>query len=545
MKTFSIYTLGCKVNQYESQQVRELLENHNLRKAEHAEKPDLVVVNTCCVTHTASAKSRQQIHKIQKHHPEAILVVCGCLPVITNNLSASTSEPVESLASPELTGVKVERLEGQPAGQAENTLFVTKRDELAAILIQLTNRENSLLNFQADLSNDRHTTADFSPQSINLIKTENDSEIKSKNGFSENQDNICSSWLVAHDSNIRAISPESQVPSQLPLLTRFKYQTRAFLKVQDGCDGFCTYCIIPKTRPQISSKPINQAVDEAKMLVHAGHKEIVITGICLGAYGRETTRTSMVREASHEPRATILPDLVEKIAQIPHLDRIRLSSIEPSDITERLLDIFCTYPNIMPHIHLSLQSGSDAVLKKMCRKYKIDEVRKKIERINSLLDKPAITTDIIVGFPGETDENFEETVKFVKEAGFAKIHVFRFSPRKGTPAARMKNPVDNKIINLRSKILRELDEQSGLNFRSQFIGKYEAILIENNPRLEESSDKSRVTSHVISGRSERYFMVHLRRPESSDLKYKFKKNDIVKVKLLQNTKDAMIGDPCY
>ncbi len=492
MKTFSIYTLGCKVNQYESQQIRELLESRDIRPCVSAdpsrasgsnEKPDLVVINTCCVTHTASAKSRQQIQRIQKHHPEAILVVCGCLPALNH-----------SGTGPAITNNIIKAHPDASGSLPENILFVTKRDELAAILIHL----------------------------INSIKPENDLKIKSKNEFLENR--------LYRDAIPTEIRVETHPPGgqmmdvSLSALSCFKGQTRAFLKVQDGCDGFCTYCIIPKTRPKISSKPINEALNEAKSLVQAGHKEIVITGICLGAYGRNSARR---RVETHSDAS--LPDLIEKIARIPHLERIRLSSIEPSDITERLLDIFRTYPNVLPHIHLSLQSGSNAILKKMCRKYKVDDVRKKIEQIKTLLDRPAITTDIIAGFPGETDENFDETVKFVREAGFAKIHVFRFSSRKGTPAARMKDTIDNKIINLRSEILRELDKQSGFNFRNQFIGKNETILIE-------SSHETR-----ISGRSERYFMVHLKPDKNRE--YHFQKNDIVKVILLQNNKDGMTGEP--
>ncbi len=475
MKTFSIHTLGCKVNQYESQQIREFLENFGLRRAEPSENPDLVVINTCCVTHTASTKSKQQIRKFQKHHPKAIFIICGCLPVINNSLilPASVSK-------------------NQSARQVENILFVTKRDELAAILIQLMNRDRSLHHFQAD----QHTKAGFYPQSINSIKTEYDPKIKLKKGFGENL--------------------------KLPALTCFKDQTRAFLKVQDGCDGFCTYCIIPKTRPDVRSKSIEEALNEAKKLVQAGHKEIVITGICLGAYGRESAR----KRHSFSEKTGYLADLVEEIAKIPHLERIRLSSIEPSDITQRLIETFFKYGNIMPHLHLSLQSGSDAVLKRMCRRYNTDDVRKKVEQIKNILDKPAITTDIIVGFPGETDEDFEQTVKLSKEIGFSKIHVFKFSARKGTAAARMKDFIDNKIINVRSGILIELEKQLGFNFRNQFIGKNETVLIEQE-------------SKQLSGRSERYFIVNINQPKDSQ----FKKNDLIKVRLTKNTKAGMTGEP--
>lgn len=499
MKIFSIYTLGCKINQYESQQVRELLESFGLRKAKPSEKPDLAVINTCCVTHTASVKSRQQIRKIQKLSPEFI-IVCGCLPVVENNSF------LQGLNSAE-----------QPTVQTENIIFVTNRNEFASILIQLVNRACS-----KHLS---QTGAGYNPglatQSITPIKPENRAEIKLKKGFSENPG--------------------------MPAITRFTGQTRAFLKVQDGCDGFCTYCIVPKTRPEIKSKPINEVLSEASALVQAGHKEIVITGVCLGAYGKTTARRK-----KNIPENDSLADLIEKIAQIPNLERIRLSSIEPLDISERLLDVLGSHKNIMPHLHLSLQSGSDAVLKKMCRRYKINDVRKKIERIRTVFDNPAITTDIIVGFPGETDENFDETVQMVKETGFAKIHVFRFSARKDTPASRMKDFIDSKIINRRSEIMLELDRQSGYEFRNKFVGKTETILIENTKPL--------------SGRSERYFMVHLNTKEDSKPRLSscrvglappiqkksdvpsssdsiFKKNDIVQVILTKNTEDGMTGEP--
>ncbi|MBN2590677.1 MAG: tRNA (N(6)-L-threonylcarbamoyladenosine(37)-C(2))-methylthiotransferase MtaB [Sedimentisphaerales bacterium] len=496
MKYFSIYTLGCKANQYESQQIRELLENFGLKKAESSEKTDLVVINTCCVTHTASAKSRQQIRKFQKHHPDAAIVICGCLPVIENSTIQPDTAPSDQ----------------KPAQQAENTLFVTNRDELAAILTDLVSKACNLNRDKTECS----YTPDSNLQPINMIKTEFDAKIKLKKGFSEN--------------------------TELPLLTSFKDQTRAFLKVQDGCDGYCAYCIIPKTRPEVRSKPVNEAINEAKSLVLAGHKEIVITGICVGAYGRDSARR---RDISSD-NTDHLANLVEKIAQIPNLKRIRLSSIEPSDITDQLLDTFSKYENIMPHIHLSLQSGSDAVLKKMCRRYKSDDVRKKVDQIKNILDTPAITTDIIVGFPGETDEDFEQTVKLSKEIGFSKIHVFKFSAREGTAAARMKDFVDSKIINERSKILLDLEKQLGFNFRNQFIDKNETVLIENIKPIEShssshknTSHESQVTSHVYSGRSERYFIVNIN--QSKDIK--LQKNDVVKVLLQKNTKDDMTAKP--
>jgi len=436
MKTFSINTLGCKVNQYESQQIRQFLERLGLDQVETSQKPDLVVINTCCVTRTASAKSRQYIRKAQKLSPTATIVACGCLP-----------------------SVQI----GELNGLGENVCLISRRNELARRLSQIA---------------------------TGIIKTENDAKIKCKNNL------------------------------ELPYLTSFKGHTRAFLKIQDGCDGYCSYCIVPKTRPFVHSKPPEIVLQEAQALVEAGHKEIVVTGVFLGAYGQDT----VIRKKWPSQQNDKLADLLDKMAQIPGLARIRLSSLEPADVTPRLLDNFCNNHNIMPHLHLSLQSGSNTILKEMCRQYSADDFRKKVELIKSRLDRPAITTDIIVGFPTESDDDFEQTVSLAKEVNFAKMHIFVFSPRKGTAAANMKDTVDNKIIKERSKILRELDSQLQSNFRQQFIGETAEVL------LEDSSGR-------FQGRAERYFYVYLDKST-----YGLKANDLLRVKLLKNSKDGVLGE---
>ena len=427
MKTFSIDTLGCKVNQYESQQIRELLEQLGLTQLETSEsKSDLVVVNTCCVTHTASARSRQSIHKAQKLNPKAVIIVAGCLP----------SVQIDELNCP-----------------GENVHLIRHRQQLAATLGQIVNGK-------AD-------------QSV------------------------------------------------LGQLTSFNGRTRAFLKIQDGCDGCCSYCIIPKTRPVVHSKPVETVLAEAQKLVEAGHKEIVVTGINLGAYGQKTVRRKRWDSQENDK----LADLLDKMAEIVNLARIRLSSLEPADVTQGLLDIFCKHRNIMPHLHLSLQSGSDAILKKMCRQYGAEEFKEKVELIKRKLDRPAITADIIVGFPGETDEDFQQTVETAKEIGFAKMHVFSFSPRKGTAAASMQDTVDNRVIKQRSKILRKLGVELGCKFRQQFIGETAIILMENPPQADQPG-----------GRSERYFKVYLKNGTPA-----CKKNELVKVRLLENSEDGLNG----
>jgi threonylcarbamoyladenosine tRNA methylthiotransferase MtaB len=468
MRTFSINTLGCKVNQYESQQIRELLEQLGLHKVESPEKPDLLVINTCCVTHTASAKSRRHIRRAQRQSPDGIVIVSGCLPTVQ----------VGELSAP-----------------AKNVHLVRNRCDLGATLSHIADSKAACPVSQC---------AQSCPDSI--IRAKNDSKIKYKN-------ELC--------NHSKPFGPEFTA-EVLPTLTSFEGQTRAFLKIQDGCDASCSYCIVPKTRPFVRSKPADAAVREAQTLVESGHREIVVTGVFLGAYGRDSVR----RKSWPNQRNDYLADLLDRMAEIPDLARIRLSSLEPADVTPRLLDTFCKHRNIMPHLHLSLQSGSDTILKKMCRQYSVHECRERIESVKSRLDRPAITTDIIVGFPGETDADFQQTVDLAENAGFAKMHVFSFSPRKGTAAANMQSAVDNRVIKKRSEILRDLDVESGLKYRRQFIGETAEILLEND-------------NGQLCGRSERYFMVYLKKAEK-----KLKKNDLVKVKLVENHKNGIIGGEC-
>jgi threonylcarbamoyladenosine tRNA methylthiotransferase MtaB len=211
------------------------------------------------------------------------------------------------------------------------------------------------------------------------------------------------------------------------------------------------------------------------------------------------------------------------MAKIPNLARIRLSSLEPTDVTPQLLDILSKNRNIMPHLHLSLQSGSNAILKRMGRQYGADEFRDKVKSIKSRLDRPAITTDIIVGFPGETDDDFERTVNLARDVGFAKMHIFSFSPRKGTPAVNMQDTVDNRVIKKRVQILCDLNNQLESKFREQFLGETATILTENS-------------NQQICGRSERYFMVYLEKEAG-----KPEINQLVRVKLIRNAENGLIG----
>ncbi len=451
MKTFAINTLGCKVNQYESQQVRQLLEQLGLKQVHPEQKPDLSLINTCCVTHTASAKSRQCIRKARKINKTAVVVAYGCLP-------AFNSSELADLGS--------------------DLVLIRHRSSLAWELSQIVAA-------QTNTTTPKNT--DITP--IRPIKP---SQINPKN--------------------------LADLP-KLPELTLFQGQTRAFLKVQDGCDSNCSYCIIPTCRSDVQSKSIPAVLHEAQMLVKNGHKEIVVTGIFLGAFGQKTTRRR------HWP-STENPELIkllEKLAKIPGLARIRLSSLEPSDVTESLLDTLCVNPNILPHLHLSLQSGSDTILRRMCRQYSAEQFRQKVELIKARLNRPAITTDIIVGFPGETDEDFEQTLGFAKEVGFARIHVFSFSPRQGTAAAKMQPKVKSEIVKRRAIELQKFANELAYQYREQFLGQTAEVLIEN-------IDKDR----LAIGRAERYFEVQI-----PNVPCEIHRKDIVNVTLTANTPAAM------
>jgi threonylcarbamoyladenosine tRNA methylthiotransferase MtaB len=464
MHSFSILTFGCKVNQYESQQIRQLLMQSGLIHVELADRPDLIIVNTCCVTHTASAKSRRSVHQAQRHRPQAV-VVCGCLP------AAGTDEL---------------------AMDADNLHVVRNRNRLASILSRLVATNPTTPDQARTDSRSPQTSGHFEDA---FIRPKTSQKIKRKHD------------LETEDS--------------LPAPAFFQGQTRAFLKVQDGCDAFCTYCVIPLARPKVQSRPLAEIVAEARTLVAAGHKEIVITGVHVGSYGLPTIRNRS--DPSRVCTAQLLPDLLAEVAKVEGLARIRLSSLDPADVTERLLDVFAANPNLMPHLHLSLQSGSNDILRRMARPYNADEFRRKIDMVRSRLDRPAITTDIIVGFPGETDADFAQTLALAKEVAFSKMHVFAFSARQGTAAARMQDKVPSEVKKERSRILRDLDAELQAQFRRQFLGETAQVLIET-------------TTPTPTGRSERYFPVGL-----EDDPDRTCRNTILTVKLTQDTPEGVIG----
>lgn len=371
-RTFSITTLGCKVNQYESEAMSELFEEKGYMKVDQeTEVADIYIINTCTVTNLSDRKSRQVIRKAKRENPEAIVAVVGCYSQVSPKEVAS------------IEGVDI-------------VLGTTERADIV----------NMVEDFQSN------------EQSINVVRSlDGDYEFQPIN-----------------------ISKESDM-------------TRAYMKVQDGCNRFCTYCIIPYARGRIRSRSIEDSVKEAKRLAEAGYKEIVLTGIHIGSYGKESGKN--------------LIELIEEIAKVDGIERIRMSSVEPMTITEDFLKRAIATGKFCDHFHLSLQSGCDKVLKEMNRRYTTEEYKAVVDLIRKYMPKAGITTDIIVGFPGETDEEFEVTCKFVEEVEFSRIHVFKYSMRDGTPAAKRTDQVHGQVKHERSQKLIELNEKLMKKFASE------------------------------------------------------------------------------
>jgi len=438
MNTFCITSLGCKVNQYESRQIAQLLIEQGLKQVDAAHLADLAIVHTCCVTHVASSKSRQVLRKYLGDGSNCKVVATGCLP---------------------------QAGEQETNGLGSEVIFISKKDNLREALLNIIHTSKTAGD------NCEQNTIAHSP----ISKTGNGDKIKDKNELS-----------CTKSKKISNIDPF------VDILDTFHDQTRAFLKIQDGCDGFCSYCIIPKIRTQISSPEEDAILNEARGMIATGHTEIVLTGIFLGAYGQDTVKRN--RWDAH--KQGLFAALVDKLATLDGLKRLRLSSLEPGDITEELLALFTKHENLVPHLHLPLQSGSQRILKKMNRQYTAGQFMQSAERVKQVLDRPALTADIIVGFPGETQQDFQDSIDMANWAGFAKIHVFSFSKRKGTAAEKMPDQLPPQVIKERSDILHKLDEKLQYDFRMQFAGERISVIVENEKKQ--------------TGRCGRYFEVKLK-----------------------------------
>jgi len=451
MIRFGITTLGCKVNQYDGAALASTLRSAGLLPADADNHPDLVVINTCCVTTTAMRKSRQAIRKKLRNNTDATVLVTGCY-------SDYDTEAIDRT----LTSLGIPKHRMHVAGH---------HSDLPDVIRKIVDNLQSNGPIVAQPTESTH-----SPGSIrDNIKTRRNIAVKRKAGGTR----------------------------QIGGIKMFPDHQRAFVKVQDGCDAFCSYCIVPYTRPVVWSKTIDQIRAECTDLVDSGHKEIVLAGVFLGALGRRTA----LRRRWDDHRSE-LPALLSEIAGIEGLWRVRLSSLEPGDVSKELLEVYRGNEKVAPHFHLPLQSGSQRILERMRRQYTSDEFRRTIDRIRSVIDTAAITTDVIVGFPGESDEDFAETLDIARHAGFAKIHTFPFSAIEGTTAWEYRREAPPPpVVKDRIRQLGELESQMAVEFREQFVGR----------RMEALVESTRPAPGVRQAMTDRYITVRFNPPKNARL----------------------------
>lgn len=368
---FYIYNLGCKVNSYETNVMKDCLINDGFIYSDVFDA-DIVIINSCTVTNNADNKTKKLIRHVKNNYKDVILVVVGCFVQVN-------------------------------------------KDDLSSI--------------SADI----------------LIGNKNKSKINS----------YIKEYLVNH-KRIEDVYDIENTCFEKMSLNNYDH-TRAFIKIQDGCNNFCSYCIIPYSRGGVRSKPKDEVLSEVRSLIKNGHKEIVLTGIHTGNYGCEFDNYDF---------ASLLDDLVK----IDGLERLRISSIEITEINERVIELIKNNDILVDHMHIPLQAGSDVILKAMNRKYDIDYFVNKINELREIRPMMSITTDVIVGFPGETDELFLETVFNIKRIGFTKLHVFPYSIRRGTKASLMDNQVSEEVKKKRCRVLLDLSKELEISYMNRFIG---------------------------------------------------------------------------
>ena len=526
MRTFSITTLGCKVNQYESDQIATLLRGRGLEQID--EGGDIRVVNTCSVTLQAASKSRQTVRRAGRY-PSSRL----SLPVLSD-ASSSTSDcsnlrsggATENTENTENTEEDTEKNAGMSdrfnpssSSSVQSSVFSVSSVALPRVNTKSVSTESTQSSPQKSriIVTGCYATSDRD-EAAKLPGV--DAVLGHHDDVASDLDRLLTAWTAedaiefavdnksqSHRSSNENLARLSTVKSgtiSLPQLgMRQTGHQRAFLKIQDGCDAHCTYCIIPQLRPKLWSKPTDDAVVEAQRLVDAGHLEIVLTGIFMGAYGQPTA----LRRRQEHATGKALGKLVEALCtRVRGLKRLRLSSLEPGDLSAELVGVLKSHGQVVPHFHLPLQSGSDHLLHRMNRQYTSCDFMEMIDGVRDAFDRPALTTDIIVGFPGETDAEFAKTLEVVERAKFIHIHAFSYSPRPRTAAARWTREfVRGPVVNERINLLRGRAEEHGFEYRRQFVGQTVKLLAEHASAEERDVPAMAGFQH---GRCERYFAVH-------------------------------------
>lgn len=431
MRKAALHNLGCKVNAYETEAMQQLLEEAGYEIVSFQDQADVYVINTCSVTNVADKKSRQMLHRAKKMNPDAVVVAAGCY--------------VQAAAEKLKKDLSVDVIIGN-----------NKKKDLVPILESyFAEREQKSQNTQV-------------PQNTQDAL---DLQEGMENGENTGDSNANPKEHLAEDHVIEI--GKTKEYEELKLHHTGEH-TRAFLKVQDGCNQFCSYCIIPYTRGRVRSRRPEEVEREVRELAEAGYQEIVLTGIHLSSYGLDFPEGE---------RQTLL-DLILRLEKVEKIKRIRLGSLEPRIVTEEFAKALASSEKICPHFHLSLQSGCDETLKRMNRRYDTAEYREKCEILRRAFTNPAITTDVIVGFAGETEEEFAQTKSFLEEIGFYEMHIFKYSRRAGTRAAVMPNQVSDQIKAKRSDVLLELEKRQSLDYRKSFLGKEEEVLLEEETKVD-------------------------------------------------------------
>ena len=381
-KKVAFISLGCKVNQYETNAMSQEFIENGYDVVEFTDVADVYIVNTCTVTNIADRKSRQMLRRVKEINPEAVLVACGCYAQVGK-------EELEKIDDIDLI------------------IGNNEKKDIVEIIENYQNEKNAII---SDVMHQREYV-EFGT-------------------------------------------------------TTYTEKTRAVVKIQDGCDRFCSYCIIPFARGRVRSRKIENIISEVEQIVDNGMQEIVITGIHIASYGKDF---------NYE---ITLIDLLEELNKIDGLKRIRLGSIEPTIITEEFVSRLAKLDKICDHFHLSLQSGCDETLRRMNRRYTCKEFEDGTKLLRKAFPNAALTTDVIVGFPGETDDEFNATYEFLKKIAFYKMHIFKYSQRKGTKAAVMPNQIDGSIKEQRSKVLLGLSDENEEKYNSEYVGKIVEVLFE-------------------------------------------------------------------
>ena len=419
-------TLGCKVNQFETEVMEGLFKEKKYEIVNFEEVADVYVINTCSVTHLGEKKSRQLIRRAIKNNNKAIVAVVGCYSQVAAD--------------------EIAKIEGV------SLIVGTKERKNIVTLVETVLKEHQPLQVVEDVM-DYHEFED------------------------------------------------------IPLLNN-PDRTRAFLKIQDGCSNFCTYCIIPYTRGPLKSRKLDSILSEAEKLVESGFKEIVLTGIHLGAYGKD-----LADEIA-------LVDVVKALLENKKLTRLRLGSLESIELDQEILEIMNQDQRLCRQLHLPLQSGSDKILKKMNRNYTTAEFKALIDNIYAKVPGIAITTDVIVGFPGENSTDFNEAVEFIKNMNFSKIHIFPYSKRKNTPAANYAEQVSEDEKKKRSVYLKEISDMANAKYRNKMLNTTVEILVEN------------ITPDYAEGLASNYVKVYC---ENNN----FQKDNFYKLKIIKLYKDGV------